>query len=334
MRVVAAPDKFRGTATALEVAEAVGRAVEALGGRCDRRPVADGGEGTLLALGGANRWSLVTGPLGEEVRAGWRLDGRLAVVEMAEASGLALVGGAEGNKPLEATTAGTGELIAEAVSAGAKRVIVGVGGSATTDGGLGALRAMEPLARLRGVDIEVACDVRLTFVEAATRFGPQKGASDAQVRLLIGRLERLGQVYERDFGVDVTDLVSSGAAGGLAGGLAAIGASLVPGFELVAEEVGLEDALEGADLVVTGEGFIDDQSFDGKVVGGVAELAWERGVPVLAIAGQVFDDAAASTDAEVVSLTERFGLDAALERPCELVEILVTEHLERLRLQG
>ena len=112
----------------------------------------------MLALGGANRSSLVTGPLGEEVRAGWRLDGRLAVIEMAEASGLAIAGGAERNKPLEATTAGTGELIAEAVSAGAKRVIVGVGGSATTDGGLGAIRAMEPLARMRGVTIEVACD--------------------------------------------------------------------------------------------------------------------------------------------------------------------------------
>lgn len=327
MRVVAAPDKFRGTASAAEIADAVAAAAASHGWDCDRVPVADGGEGTLEALGGANRSSLVSGPLGDEVRAPWRLSGSLAVVEMAQASGLELVGGATGNDPLGASTAGTGELMAEAVAAGAKRIIVGMGGSATTDGGLGALRALEPLVRMRGVEIQVACDVRLTFVEAAERFAPQKGAGPAQVRLLTRRLERLAQVYLEDHGVDVNELVSSGAAGGLAGGLAVIGGQLVPGFQLVADEVGLPDAIAGADLVVTGEGFLDDQSFDGKVVGGVADLAAEAGVAVLAIAGQVFDGVGDRLTA--VSLAERYGMDAALTRTTELVSEVVAEHLRR-----
>lgn len=327
MRVVAAPDKFRGTASAAEIADAVADAAASQGWECDRVPIADGGEGTLEALGGANRSSLVAGPLGDEVRAQWRLSGSLAVVEMAQASGLELVGGAAGNDPLAASTSGTGELIAEALAAGAKRVIVGMGGSATTDGGLGALRALEPLVRLRGVEIEVACDVRLTFVEAAEQFAPQKGAGPAEVRLLTRRLERLVQVYVEDHGIDVSELVSSGAAGGLAGGLAAVGGRLVPGFELIAEEVGLAEVIAGADLVVTGEGFLDDQSFDGKVVGGVAGLAAEAGVPVLAVAGQVFDGVGGGLD--VVSLSERYGMDAALERTAELVTDVVAGHLRR-----
>jgi len=325
MRVVAAPDKFRGTATGQEIAGAIAAAASSVGWRCTEVPVADGGEGTLDALGGPNRESLVTGPLGDEVLAEWRMSSNLAVVEMARASGLELAGGVDGNRPLEATTAGTGELIAEAVAAGARRVVVGVGGSATTDGGLGAIRAMEPLARLHGVEIEVACDVRLTFVEAAARFGPQKGASPAQVKFLEGRLERLSQVYLDDFGVDVGALVGSGAAGGLAGGLAAVGGCLVPGFELVAEELELFDAIEGADLVVTGEGFIDDQSFDGKAVGGVAAMAAELGVPVLAVAGQVFDGGCDGVTA--VSLTELFGMASALADTTTLVERVVFDHL-------
>src|SRR5450631_435103 len=141
--VVAAPDKFRGTATAREVAAAVGRAAQAAGWTCDQVPVADGGEGILEVLGGRARYARVAGPLGEPVDAEWRLDGSTAVIEMAKASGLALVGGAEGNDPVRASTAGTGQLIAAAVLAGARRIVVGMGGSATTDGGLGALNVLE-----------------------------------------------------------------------------------------------------------------------------------------------------------------------------------------------
>lgn len=328
-RVVAAPDKFRGTATAAEIAGAIGRAAGAAGWACDELPVADGGEGTLDVLGGANRHSTVTGPLGEPVEAGWRLDGRTAVIEMAQASGLLLAGGPEANDPIAADTVGTGELIQLAVESGASRVIIGVGGSATVDGGLGALRAMHPHQRYRAVDIEVACDVRTPFLEAAEVFGSQKGATAAQIRLLTNRLARLADVYEQDYGVDVRVLAGAGAAGGLAGGLAALGAELLDGFAVVADEVGLDEAIAGADLVITGEGFLDHESFEGKVVGGVGELAAALDVPVVAVVGQVLDDVeeARRSGIEVISLVDRFGMDAALARPAELTEQVVADVL-------
>jgi glycerate kinase len=328
VRVVAAPDTFRDTASAAAVAAAVGRAAWEHGWDCDEVPMSDGGEGFLDALGGANRTSEVTGPLGDPVIAGWRLDGRRAVVEMAQASGISLVGGAEGNDPVAAATHGTGEVIAAAVEAGAKRVLVGVGGSATTDGGLGALRALHPLPRYRGVDLVVACDVRTRFVDAAERFAPQKGATPAQVELLTRRLERLAQVYIEDHGVDVRAIDGGGAAGGLAGGLAAIGASLVEGFEVVAEEADLYGRIEGADLVVTGEGFLDAQSFEGKVVGGVAGLAAEAGVPVVAVVGEVFDGAAERIEA--VSLVGRFGEDRSRNDTVRCIEEVAAELLSSL----
>ena len=220
-----------------------------------------------------------------------------------------MAGGAERNDPVAASTAGTGELIAAAIDAGAARVIVGVGGSASTDGGLAALRALHPLSRLKGIDLIVACDVRTRFVDAAEVFAPQKGATPAQVELLRRRLDRLAQVYRAEHGVDVTDLVGAGAAGGLAGGLAAVGARLVPGFDLVADEVELYERVEGADLVVTGEGFLDAQSFEGKVVGGVAAIAEEAGVPVVAIVGEAFDGV--DDRIRTVSLVQRFGEERA-----------------------
>jgi len=327
VRVLAAPDKFRGTATAPEVAAAIARAASAAGATADEAPMADGGEGTLDALGGANKTTTVTGPLGDPVEAAWRLDRRSAVIEMAQASGLEAVGGPEGNDAVAASTYGTGELIAAAVERGAREIVVGVGGSATTDGGLGALRALEPAPRLRGIDLRVACDVRLPFVAAAEVFGPQKGASPAQVELLRRRLERLAQVYLEEHGVDVTALEGSGAAGGLAGGLAAIGARLEPGFDLVADTVDLDERLEGCDLVVTGEGYLDEQSFDGKVVGGVVALAAELGVPVLVVAGEVIDDL--PDGLEAVSLTERFGGERSRLDTLACIEEVVADRLRR-----
>ena len=330
VRVVAAFDKFRGSATARDLARAVGRAASENGWSCSQVPLADGGEGMLDVFGGPNRQAIVTGPLGDPVEAGFRIDGGRAVVEMARASGLDLVRGAAGNDALSATSAGTGELITEAVSCGARRIIVGVGGSACTDGGLGALRAMEPLARLAGCRIEVACDVRIDFVSAATRFGPQKGASPAQVELLVRRLERLAQVYADQFGIDVTRLEGAGAAGGLAGGLAAMGAQLVSGFDLVADEVGLDGLLAGADLVVTGEGLLDDQSVDGKVVGGVLDMAHEFGVEAMVVCGSVDAgdwDRSLLDGVEVVSLADAFGLDAAMSDTVSLVGRVVSDAL-------
>jgi glycerate 2-kinase len=332
-RLVAAPDKFRGTASAREIADAVCRAVDAAGAgwTCDGVPVADGGEGTLDVLGGRPRYATVMGPLGDAVRAEWRQDGERAVVEMAQASGLALVGGPDGNDAMAASTYGTGELISAALDAGATEVIVAVGGSATTDGGLGAIRALEPRRRLLGVDLVVACDVELRFVDAASVFAPQKGATAAQVALLTRRLERLAQVYEEDFGVDVRSLPGSGAAGGLAGGLAAIGAELVPGFDVVADALGMEERVEGADLVVTGEGFLDEQSFRGKAVGGVCRLAAALGVPVLVVAGEVLDGVQVPEGVECVSLVARFGEERAIGDVAACVESVVAEHLSDRR---
>lgn len=329
MHVVAAPDKFKGTATASEIARAVASAATEHGHTCTEVPLADGGDGTLAALGGSNRTSTVTGPLGEPVRAAWRLENGIAVIEMAQTSGLVLAGGLEGNDPMAATTAGVGELMSEAVDGGATSIIIGVGGSATTDGGLGAVDALGSGERIRGVDVIVACDVRTRFTDAAPVFGPQKGASKAQVAMLRNRLEALVDTYEERFGVDVSALERAGAAGGLAGGLAAVGARLVDGFEIVAEHVGLASALESADLVVTGEGFIDDESFDGKVIGGVAGLAQVHEVPVLAIAGQVFDGVEGRIDA--ISLAGVCGLDRALAAPADCVYEVLARRFSEVR---
>jgi glycerate kinase len=328
MRVVAAPDKLRGTATARDVAAAMGRAAAAAGWDCDRVPLADGGEGTLEVLGGPNRTTSVTGPLGDPVRAGWRLDGRTAVIEMARASGLELVGGPDGNDPVAASTVGTGELIGTAIDSGARRVLVGLGGSATTDGGLGALRALYPLHRLAGLALVALCDVSTRFVDAAEVFAPQKGASPAQVELLRRRLDRLADVYRSDYGVDVGDLDGAGAAGGLAGGLAVAGASLVAGFAAVADELDLHDVVDGADLVMTAEGFLDQQSFEGKVVGGVVGLAAPLGVPCVAIVGEVVDDLdPPGKGLEVVSLVERFGRERAHTDTIACIETVAAEVL-------
>jgi len=232
MHVVAAADKFKGSATAAAVCSAIGHACWELGVDCTEVPVADGGEGTLDALGGANRSTLVTGPLGDPVTAEWRFHRGVAIIEMAKASGLSLVGGADNNDAVAASTTGVGELIDTALDLGAQKIIVCLGGSATTDGGLGAVRAIHSPARLRGVDFLVACDVDTLFTNAAKIFGAQKGAAPNQIKFLTGRLERLQQMYQQQFGVDVGAIEGSGAAGGLAGGLCALGARLVPGFEL------------------------------------------------------------------------------------------------------
>ncbi len=318
MHVLAAADKFRGTADAAQVVAAIGHACWELGHDCTEIPLGDGGEGTLQVLGGANRTSTVTGPLGDPVRASWRLSRDTAVIEMAAASGLQLVGGALGNDAIAATTTGTGELIDQALDAGARTIIVCLGGSATTDGGLGALRAITAPARLRRVKFLVACDVLTRFTDAAAVFGPQKGASPAQVRFLTGRLQRLVDVYRADYGVDVQAIEGSGAAGGLAGALAALGGRLIPGFDLVADQVDLHDAVAAADLVITGEGYLDAQSFAGKVVGGVQRIATDAGRPIGAVVGDA--DSGVRDLIPNVRLVDEFGREAAFAEPLRCIE--------------
>ena len=326
MRVLAALDKFRGTATAKEACAAVGHACWELGFDCDEAPMADGGEGTLDVLGGPNRTNRVTGPLGDPVDARWRLSRDVAVIEMARASGLQLVGGATKNDAVAASTTGTGELIDIALDAGAKKIIVCLGGSATTDGGYGAVRAIHAPARLKAVEFIVACDVTTFFTDAARIFGPQKGATPNQVGLLTGRLERLQQVYLEQYGVDVSSIEGAGAAGGLAGGLAALGARILPGFDVVADEIELDDRVERCDIVVTGEGFMDDQSFEGKVVGGMRGLADLKGKKFSAIVGNCDVD----VDFPVANLTSRFGNEDAMNKTLWSIEQAAIELLRRL----
>jgi glycerate kinase len=291
----------------------------------DAAPVSDGGEGFAAVLGGRPHVQRVRGPLDQPVAAAWYLldDGVTATVEMALASGLALVGGPEGNDPVRASTAGTGQLIAAAVKAGARHVLVGMGGSATTDGGWGALEALEPHSRLSGIDLQVACDVRTRFVDAASVFSPQKGASPAEVTLLTRRLQRLAQLYEERFGVDIRDLVGAGAAGGLAGGLAALGATLMSGFDVVAERIDLAARIERSDLVIASEGLVDEESFDGKAVGGVVALAAELGVPAVILAG----DAVGEAPVPCRTLVSSFGDQRAWSDPLGALRDLVGEVL-------
>lgn len=326
---VACPDKFRGTLSAANAAAAMARGLRSAGVESViELGLADGGEGTLdvilAARGGARRTTTVTGPLGDPVDAEWAMLGDgTAIIEMARASGRALVA-VNRRDPLSASTRGTGELIAAAIRGGAARVVVGVGGSATTDGGLAAVQALD--WSLGAVPVTVACDVRTPFLDAATIFGPQKGASPAQVGLLTRRLEQVAGVYRDRLGVDVTTLEGAGAAGGLAGGLAAMGATIEPGFDVVADVVGLEAVLERADLVITGEGKLDRTSFDGKVVGGVLDLAGDLGVAHRAvIAGQVTEDAreaiAAMGGVTALALTDRvWQAGEAFARAALLVE--------------
>jgi glycerate 2-kinase len=363
VRVLVAPDKFRGTLTAPEAARAIAAGWRRArpGDHPTEVPLADGGEGTLdallAALGGERRTATVTGPLGEPVEADFGLvegpDGTTAVVEMAAASGLALV--PEGRRdPLRATTQGTGELILEACRAGGRLVIVCIGGSATNDGGAGMARALgvwfldaagrelEPggaaLARLdrvdasglapevRGVRVVVASDVDnpLTGPQgASTVYGPQKGASPDDVRTLDAALVRYGEVLARDLGADVAGRPGAGAAGGLGAGLMAfLGAELRPGIEVVMEAVRFDERLASSDAVVTGEGKLDRQSLRGKTVGGVVERARPRGVPVGVVCGQ----AEVGIDGvRVVTLVEIAGPERALSDAAAAAEQAAAE---------
>lgn len=328
--VLAAPDSFKGTASASAVAGAIAAGARAAGRTCDECPLSDGGEGfadVLAVVGGEVRTTEVHGPLGRIVPARWRLAGERAVVESAQASGLALVGGPAGNDPEAASSAGTGELLVAARDAGARRILVGLGGSATTDGGAGAVAAIEAAGGLDSVEVVVACDVETRFGDAAAVFGPQKGASPEQVVRLGARLDDLAGQYLRRYGVDVGSLAGAGAAGGLAGGLAALGARLQPGFDLVAEAVGLAARIRDAAVVVTGEGRFDATSWAGKVVGGVAGLA--AGLPVLVVAGSA-DPTARRPPLRVVDLTARFGRSRARRDPEGCIAAVVEEQLAGL----
>src|SRR3954451_4540744 len=300
--VLVAPDSFKGTFSAARVAAAIGRGIERAGLMPpDLCPVADGGEGTLDALltqlGGEYLAAEASDPLGRPVRAGFALleDGGTALVEVAAASGVGLVAEDE-RDAWAASTRGTGELIAAAVAAGAAVVLVAVGGSATTDGGVGALEAIEEgggrvgagggvegAGGWGGAKIVVLCDVRTPFEAAPRVFGPQKGADDEMIRRLEKRLDELAQTFPRDpRGVPMT-----GCAGGLSGGLwAACGAVLEPGAPWVLDALDFDARMRASRAVVTGEGKLDEQTLQGKLVGEIGTRARQGGVPLHAIVGR------------------------------------------------
>jgi glycerate 2-kinase len=286
--VLVAPDSFKGTFRAAEVAAAIGRGLERAGLMPpDLCPLADGGEGTmealLLALGGETLSAEVQDPLGRPHQAAFALveDGRTAVIEMAAASGLGLVAEDE-RDAWAASTYGTGELICAAIDAGAQVVLLGVGGSATTEGGAGAIEAIEEHGGLGGARIVVLCDVRTPFERAPAVYGPQKGADPAMVERLTQRLDELAARFPRDpRGVPMT-----GAAGGLSGGLwAALGAVLEPGAPWILDAIGFDERMRAARAVVTGEGRLDEQTLEGKLVGEIGTRTRQAGVPLHAIVG-------------------------------------------------
>jgi glycerate 2-kinase len=326
--VLVAPDSFKGTLTAAEVADALERGLQRAGWRCDRCPAADGGDGTLdvllPALGGELVEVDAHDPLGRPIRAAFALveGGARAIVETATASGLALVAEAE-RDPEAASTAGTGELIAAALRAGAREVLLGVGGSATTDGGAGAIEAIEASGGLGRARLVVLCDVRTPFERAAAVFAPQKGADPEAVRRLTRRLARRARALPRD----PRGRAMTGCAGGLSGGLWAVfGAHLVAGAAFVLDTAGFDARALAAGAVVTGEGRLDAQSLQGKVVGEVATRCRQRGIPCHAVVGrsaldrlgrrlldlQSVDEA--GTPAEIEATAMRLGERLAAER--------------------
>ncbi|MBU0490986.1 MAG: glycerate kinase [Chloroflexi bacterium] len=363
MRIIIAPDSFKGSLSALQVAQAIEQGVRQVLPQAETVlvPLADGGEGTVQSLidatGGHFVDVLATGPLGEPVPAFFGLlgDGTTAVIEMAAASGLPLIPPHQRN-PLLTTTRGTGELIRAALdhiqppAGGAARIIIGLGGSATVDGGAGMAQALgahlldsegheigpggQELLRLAHIDVTdldprlahtdvlAACDVDNPLTGprgAACVYGPQKGATPEMVAILDEALAHFAAVIAADLGVDVCDVPGAGAAGGLGAGLLAfLQARLSPGAQIVMDAVGLRQHLAGADLLITGEGQLDDQSVFGKTPVSAARVAQEAGVPVLAIVGGTGQDYAA---------VYAHGIDAVISipvRPMSLGEAMRT----------
>jgi glycerate kinase len=358
MRILVAPDKFKGSLAAIDAARAIARGVLKVWPAADVRilPIADGGEGTsdaiCAALGG--EWIEVRAhdPLGELIgaRYAWFEKTKTAVIEMSAASGLWRVP-AEKRNPLRASTRGTGEMIADAIARGAQQIIVGIGGSATNDGGAGMASALgfrfltsdgeqaeaipENFLSLVSIrqpenlalpEIIAACDVRNPLLGergASRAYGPQKGADDATVATLEQALENLADVCAKDLDCDFRDTPGAGAAGGLGFGLLTFcKAKIRSGFDVVAEVLDLETAIAASDLVFTAEGRLDTQTLEGKGPAGVAALARKHGKPVIAFGGSVATDAPLHEifDGVFPIVNEPMPLERALREAAPLLE--------------
>ncbi|MEX1016428.1 MAG: glycerate kinase [Phycisphaeraceae bacterium] len=365
MRVLCAPDSFKESLSAVDAAAAMVRGVQQAGGTAEPCPIADGGEGTVQAMvaatAGSYHTTRVTGPLGQGVDARWGLLGeqpgqpRTAVIEMAAASGLPLVPHDQ-RDPTRTTTYGTGQLLRAALDHHVQRIVLGIGGSSTTDAGCGAAQALgvrffdeddrpidQPITggmldhiyhidlttrdpRLNNVELLIACDVTNPLAGpegAAAVYGPQKGATDAQVAQLDANLLHVANHVERAADCTVRDMPGAGAAGGLgAGGVALLGGTLRPGANLVLDTVGFDARVQGCDLCLTGEGQLDGQSLSGKAIMAVVKAAQRRGVPTVALVGMAVD-AERAVDAGLAGyrvIGEGLPVSKSIARAAELLE--------------
>lgn len=341
-KIVIACDSYKGCLSSSEVALATAEGVAEVYPDCEivRLAVADGGEGTVDALvdtlGGHLEWAEVSDPLGRPVKAAYGIAGDLAIIESAAACGLTLLTKEERN-PLITTTKGLGELILAAIDKGCRRFLIGLGGSATNDGGMGMISADGFLERARGMKFTVACDVDTPYIGAhgASRvFGPQKGASEQDVEVLEERLRGYALKILKDTGIDVSDMAGAGAAGGLGGAFRAyLGAELKRGVDLVLDQIGFDSIIDGADLVITGEGCSDYQTLKGKTAAGVLERAKRKGVPVMLVSGAIRDrqmlrdggfGIIAAASPEEMSLAEAMRPETAEHNIYETVKRLLT----------
>ena len=298
-KIVIACDSYKGCLSSSDVANAAAHGVAEVYPDCEviKLAVADGGEGTVEALvdtlSGHLEWAEVSDPLGRPVKAAYGVAGDLAIIESAAACGLTLLTKEERN-PLVTSTKGLGELIMAAIDKGCKKFLIGLGGSATNDGGMGMIRAEGFLEKTKGMKFTVACDVDTPYIgeHGASRvFGPQKGASEQDVDVLEERLRGYALTILKETGVDVRDMAGAGAAGGLGGAFRAyLGAELKRGVDLVLDQIDFDSKIRGADLVITGEGCSDYQTLKGKTASGVLERAKRQGIPVALVSGAVRDE--------------------------------------------
>ena len=332
MLLVAAPDKFRGTLDARDAAAAIASAARRAGWDVDELPLSDGGEGFSSVLAGESVTATARGPLGDFIEATYLLvdDGRSAYIEMAAAAGRSLLPHPAGSQPLDATTAGVADLILDAASRGVRQIVVGCGGSATTDGGLGMLAAIDAAGGIEGIELIAATDVTTHYCDAAKVFAPQKGATAEQVDLLSRRLAQSAEVLDSRAGRSISTLDRSGAAGGLAGALMAIGATATSGLSILAGVLDLDARLRRADMVITGEGRLDATSLQGKVVGELLERTPAE-TPLTVIAGEVAEGVSEAVTAlrtaptSVISLTELVGSErSSADTAAALAEAVAT----------
>ena len=354
LKFVIAPDSFKESVNGFEASEAIKGGLQNIfkDAEFDLIPMADGGEGTTKVIVNAQKGEfrkiIVTGPLGEKLEAtyGWLLEEKKAIIEVAEACGLQLVERSKRN-PMNTTTFGVGEMLLDALNNGAEHLIIGLGGSSTNDGGLGMLQALGVIAldikgnelglggkelikihkldiskidpRLKNISIEVACDVQNPFVGdtgATKTFGPQKGAIGGIAEELELGMINFAKVVAKTFGIDISNIPKTGAAGGLGGAFLLLKGRLIPGIDLVLKHTKFEERIQAADFIITGEGSIDGQTKYGKTIAGVAGTAKKYNIPTLVLAGKVGDDI---DELYEMGVTSVFGI---VDKPKSLEEAL------------